>query len=63
MISSALMNRRYLNLVSLERVGSWLSNEAKFKYLRFMRAEEIIFEKVQFLHQKETSNFLWTEDV
>ena len=32
---------------------------AKFKYLRFMRAEEIIFEKVQFLPQKETSHFFW----
>ena len=35
----------------------WLGVKFKFKYLRVMGAEEIIFEKVRFLPQKETSIF------
>ena len=53
------MTRRYLNLVSLTRVESWLSNETKFKYLRVMEAEEINFLKAQFLPKKETGHFFW----
>ena len=39
-ISSAPMTHRDLNLVSLERVGFWLSNGTTFKSLHAMEAEK-----------------------
>ena len=57
------MTRRYFNLVSLESQDPTLANDTKFKYLRVMEAEEIIFEKVRFLPKKETGHFFGTEEV
>ena len=53
------MTRRYLNLVLFESQDPSLSNDTKFKYLHVMGVEEIIFEKAQFLSQKEIKQSFW----
>ena len=54
---SSLVKPQNLSLVSLERVESWLSNDTKLNFFGSMRPEKIIFEKGEFLYQKESGHF------
>ena len=57
-IGRGLIESKNINLVLLERQGSWLSNDTTLIFFRSMGHAQIFFGESDFLGQKETQQNL-----